>query len=109
MGSGSVLASDCQQALLGDELDSNSFFLSEEKFNKGMDEGDSSFAANAVLQVRERVGCEAPPVAMSAINCKSVIEGDDSSKVCVVEAPEGMFFIISDFMGNARVVYNRWD
>lgn len=107
---GSVVnAWECQSALLGDELDSNSFFLSEEKFNKSMDEGGPDFAAQAVESVRRQVGCEAAPVELAAIKCRDVIDEDASSKVCVVSAPEGMFFIISDFMGNARVVYNRWD
>lgn len=100
---------ECQSALLGDELDSNSFFLSEDKFNKSMDEEDSDFAAKAVQSVRNQVGCEADPVELAAINCRNVIDEDMSSKVCVVSAPEGMFFVISDFMGNARVIYNRWD
>ncbi len=109
IGPGAAYSSDCQSALLGSELDSNSFFLSEDKFNKSMDESDSDFALDAIAAIRNNVGCIGEVVAASQVKCREVIEADASSKVCVVEAPEGMFFIISDFMGNARVVYNRWD
>lgn len=100
---------DCQSRLLAGELDSNSFFVSEDNFDKGLLEDESQFALAAVKAIHAQVGCENVALASEQVSCREIKELDQSSKVCLLESSAGMYFIVPDFMGNARVVFNRWD
>lgn len=100
---------DCQSRLLAGELDSNSFYVSEDNFAKSLDEDPSQFALSAVRVIHAQVGCQNIELSLAKVSCREIKELDQSSKVCLLESDEGVYFIVPDFLGNARIVFNRWD
>ena len=102
-------ASDCQVRLLGAELDSSSYYVNADDFESSLDADAKAFAREAVGDVRAQVGCAMDKALADKVYCQELKRGDESSLICMLDASEGRYLIAPDFLGNARVVFNRWD
>ncbi len=75
--------------------------------------------ARATALVREtlkRKGCSKSaanfaqgPDREARSRCQEVVKGHEHTRVCVVESNLGYFFVTTDFLTTAHIIFNRWD